>query len=76
MFEAELASRVFDLHALSGLGQLAGPVTSAELGRLTANTSVALSYAMQLAAAGLIISAIYLWHGTCQRNQVKEHCHG
>jgi MFS family permease len=58
------------------LGQLAGPVTSAELGRLTANTSVALSYAMQLAAAGLIISAIYLWHGTCQRNQIKEHCHG
>ena len=57
-------------------GQLAGPVVSAAVGRITADASVALSYAMQLAAAGLIVSAMYLWYENRQRNHMKEHCHG
>jgi MFS family permease len=44
------------------LGQLSGPVVSAALGRITADSSVALNYAMELAAAGLLVSAIYLWY--------------
>lgn len=59
-----------------GFGQLAGPVVSAALGRITADASVALSYALQLAAAGLMISAMYLWYENRQRNHIKEHCHG
>ena len=50
-------------------GQLMGPVVSAALGRITADGLVALSYAMQLAAAGLIASAMYLWYESRQRNQ-------
>src|SRR5262249_701876 len=57
-------------------GQLVGPVASAAFERFTANASVGLSYAMRLAAAGLMISAIYLGQETRQRNQFKEHCHG
>jgi MFS family permease len=57
-------------------GQLSGPVVSAALGRITADTSVALSYGMQLAAAGLMVSAMYLWYENRQRNHIKEHCDG
>lgn len=56
-------------------GQLVGPVASAAFVRLTADASVGLSYAMQLAAAGLMITAMYLGHETRHRNQFKEHCH-
>ncbi|HEY6972358.1 MAG TPA: YbfB/YjiJ family MFS transporter [Candidatus Angelobacter sp.] len=57
-------------------GQLVGPVASAAFVRLTADASIGLRYAMQLAAAGLMISAMYLGHETRRRNQFKEDCHG
>lgn len=57
-------------------GQLVGPVASAAFVRLTADASIGLRYAMQLAAAGLMISAMYLGHETRRRNHFKEHCHG
>ena len=57
-------------------GQLMGPVTSAAFARFTADASVGLSYAMRLAAAGLMISAIYLGQESRQRNHFKEDCHG
>jgi MFS family permease len=56
-------------------GQLMGPVVSAAFGRLTADDSKALSYAMLLAAGGLIISAIYLWHEVRRQDHIKERCH-
>jgi hypothetical protein len=52
-----------------------GPVVSAAFGRLTADDSKALSYAMLLAAGGLIISAIYLWHEVRRQDHMKERCH-
>ncbi|HEY2360635.1 MAG TPA: YbfB/YjiJ family MFS transporter [Candidatus Angelobacter sp.] len=57
-------------------GQLVGPVASAVFARFTADALVGLSYAMRLAAAGLMISAMYLGHESRQRNKFKEHCHG
>lgn len=57
-------------------GQLVGPVASAAFERFTADAWVGVSYAMRLAAAGLMISALYLEQETRQRNQFKEHCHG
>jgi MFS family permease len=57
-------------------GQLVGPVASAVFARFTADASVGLSYAMRLAAAGLMISAMYLGHESRQRNHFKEHSHG
>ena len=54
-------------------GQLAGPVVSAAIGRITADASRALNYAMVLAAVGLMISAIYLWCENRERNRIKEH---
>jgi predicted MFS family arabinose efflux permease len=54
-------------------GQLAGPVVSAALGRITADASFALSYAMRLAAASLIASAMYLSYENRERNRIKEH---
>jgi MFS family permease len=57
-------------------GQLMGPVAFAALGRLTPDPSTALSYGLELAAVGLITSAMYLWHKVRHQNHVKEHCHG
>lgn len=54
-------------------GQLAGPVVSAALGRITADASFALSYAMLLGAASLIASAMYLSYENRERNRIKEH---
>ncbi len=50
-------------------GQLMGPVVSATLLHFTADFSRALHYALTLSAAGLLLSAFYLWrtvrcHGT------------
>lgn len=42
-------------------GQLMGPVVSAAIGRITADFSTALTYALELSAAGLLLSAFYLW---------------
>jgi MFS family permease len=53
-------------------GQLAGPIVSAALGRITGDTSVALRYAMQLAAVALAVSAVYLWLETSQQNHAEE----
>ncbi|WP_081583513.1 YbfB/YjiJ family MFS transporter [Noviherbaspirillum massiliense] len=58
------------------LGQLMGPVVSAAIGRLTADFSAALTYALELAAVGLIISAIYLWREEHHQHFIKEHRHG
>jgi len=55
------------------LGQLAGPVVSAALGRITADASFALNCAMLLAAASLIASAMYLSYENRERNRIKEH---
>jgi MFS family permease len=43
------------------LGQLAGPLVSAGIGRLTASEAGALKLALALSALGLLASAIYLW---------------
>jgi MFS family permease len=42
-------------------GQLMGPVASAAIGRFTADYSTALNHALELSAAGLLLSAFYLW---------------
>ena len=42
-------------------GQLMGPVASATIGRFTADYSTALNYALAVSAAGLLLSAFYLW---------------
>jgi hypothetical protein len=54
-------------------GQLAEPVVSAALGRITADASFALSYTMLLAATSLIASAMYLSYENRERNRIKEH---
>jgi MFS family permease len=50
------------------LGQLAGPLVSAGIARLTASEAGALKLALALSALGLLASAVYLWrerlHGT------------
>lgn len=43
------------------LGQLLGPLASAAMGRFTADFSTALNHALALSAAGLLVSAFYLW---------------
>ena len=43
------------------LGQLMGPLTSAAIGHFIADHAVALDYALAIAAAGLFLSAFYLW---------------
>jgi MFS family permease len=50
------------------LGQLMGPVTSAALGHFTADHAVALDYALAIAAAGLFLSAFYLWQDVSRPN--------
>jgi MFS family permease len=57
-------------------GQLMGPVASAAFAHLTPDASVGLRYGMQLAAAGLLITAIYLVQEDRQRTRAKEHYHG
>lgn len=57
-------------------GQLMGPVASAAFSHLTPDASVGLRYGMQLAAAGLMITAIYLAQENRQRNRSQEHYHG
>lgn len=42
-------------------GQLMGPVASAAIGRFTADYATALNHALALSAAGLLLSACYLW---------------
>lgn len=42
-------------------GQLMGPVASAAIGGFTADFPTALDYALELSAAGLLLSAFYLW---------------
>jgi MFS family permease len=43
------------------LGQLAGPLVSAGIGRMTASEAGALKLALALSAFGLLASAVYLW---------------
>jgi MFS family permease len=43
------------------LGQLAGPLASAGIARLTADNNGALRLALLLSALGLLASACYLW---------------
>lgn len=50
-------------------GQLMGPVASAAFAHLTPDASVGLRYGMQLAAAGLMITAIYLAQENRQRTR-------
>jgi MFS family permease len=59
------------------VGQLAGPIVSTSLGSLTGNYSAALNYALELAAVGLIASAVYLWREAHHRHPKshKEHRH-
>lgn len=57
-------------------GQLMGPVVSAALGRLTPDYSTALNYALALAGAGLILSALYLRYEARQKYLLKVPCHG
>ena len=48
-------------------GQLMGPVASAAIGRFTVDHATALDYALTMSAAGLLLSAFYLWR------QVQRH---
>jgi MFS family permease len=57
-------------------GQMMGPVASAALGRLSADYASALSYALAMAATGLIASALYLRHEARQQNLLEAHYHG
>lgn len=50
-------------------GQLMGPVASAAIGRFTADFSTALNYALELSAAGLLLSAFYLWREVRRPNR-------
>lgn len=55
-------------------GQLMGPVASAVLGRFTADYTVSLNYASVMAAAGLLLSAGYLWRQVRRDDlSTKEH---
>jgi MFS family permease len=47
--------------AAFALGQLAGPMFSATLGLLPVGHGAALNHTLQLAALGLLLSAVYLW---------------
>lgn len=49
-------------------GQLMGPVASAAIGRFTVDYSTALNYALELSAAGLFLSAFYLWREVHRHN--------
>lgn len=49
-------------------GQLMGPVASAAIGSFTVDYSTALNYTLQLSAAGLFLSAFYLWREAHRHN--------
>ena len=49
-------------------GQLMGPVASAAIGHFTADYSTALNAALALSAAGLLLSALYLWREVHRHN--------
>lgn len=53
-------------------GQLMGPVASAALGMLASDFSTAMNWALALAAAGLLSSAIYLWREARRHHQYKD----
>jgi len=53
------------------LGQLLGPLASAAIGRFTADFATALNHALVLSAAGLLLSAIYLWR-EARRPAIEE----
>lgn len=57
-------------------GQLMGPVVAFGLGRLTADDSTALTWALLAAASGLIVSALYLRYEVRQHNILTAHSHG
>lgn len=57
-------------------GQLMGPVASAAFTHLAPDASLGLRYGMQLAAAGLMITAIYLAQENRLQNRLQEHYHG
>lgn len=54
------------------LGQLAGPLVSAGIARLTATDAGALRLALALAALGLVASAIYLWRLRSHERSIYE----
>ena len=54
-------------------GQLMGPIVSGAIGYLTAHSPAALHTALTLAAAGLILSAIWLWREASPSTLIKEH---
>lgn len=54
------------------LGQLAGPLVSAGIARLTATDAGALRLALALAALGLVASAIYLWRLRSHERSINE----
>ena len=54
-------------------GQLMGPVASAAIGRFTADFSAALNYALALSAAGLLLSAFYLWREVRRCKVLEKH---
>jgi MFS family permease len=51
--------------AAFAIGQLAGPVVSGVLDFLPGGHRAALGYALQIAAFGLALSAVYLWRHSC-----------
>jgi MFS family permease len=58
------------------LGQLLGPLVSALLGRFTPDYATALDWALALASAGLVASAIHLLYDALERHPLRTQCHG
>ena len=58
------------------IGQLLGPIVSATLGRLVFDHATALNCALGVAAGGLLVSALYLWHEAYRQRLIKEPHHG
>jgi MFS family permease len=54
------------------LGQLAGPLVSAGIARLTATDTGALRLALVLSALGLVASALYLWRLRSHERSINE----
>jgi Co/Zn/Cd efflux system component len=54
------------------LGQLAGPLVSAGIARLTATDTGALRLALALSALGLVASALYLWRLRSHERSINE----
>jgi predicted MFS family arabinose efflux permease len=54
------------------LGQLAGPLVSAGIARLTASEAGALKLALGVSALGLLASAVWLWKTNLQISHRKE----